>query len=258
MSQGPTKHNTWAVVVWYHPTNEHKQALELYKDDVEHVIVVDNTDNNVGIATALNKGCREALDAGAEWVLTMDQDSRWDKHTVTDYLHEANQYEFIAQTAIFSPFQDSDGCPERHHRQGRFEQRNAVMCSGNLLRLQAWQQAGGFQDDWFIDLVDDELCCHVRELGWQVVRCNQILLTHYLGQGAQAVAYTHHLYTPHPVWRYYYIGRNLHRIILRYPSEAKRYHKAFHRELKRLCLYDSEHKIQKIHTLLKGWKEGKA
>ena len=89
------------VVVWYHPAEKEVEALSLYMNDVERVVVVDNseTDNSVlceqlpnvqyislgenkGIAAALNVGCNEAMKKGAEWVLTMDQDSQWNKHSV--------------------------------------------------------------------------------------------------------------------------------------------------------------------------------
>ena len=84
------------VVVWFRPGKKEVDALNLYRNDLPQVIIVDNSETsnealvasltnvryiplceNRGIAAALNIGCQEALNMGAEWVLTMDQDSQW-------------------------------------------------------------------------------------------------------------------------------------------------------------------------------------
>lgn len=265
-----------AVVVWYHPTACETKAVRLYADDVEYLIIVDNSDNNnaaltaslphvtyipclenIGIASALNRGCEKAVQLGAEWVLTMDQDSLWNQQTVPQYIAEAEAYQEGDQVGIFSPYHDCDGTPEKHRRNGRFEKRMVQMCSGNLLRLSAWQQAGGFKDNFFIDLVDDEMCCHLWRMGFQVVRLNHICLTHHLGNGVRLLLLTKHPYTPHPTWRYYYIGRNLQRMIQLYPEHRAYYRKHAYKELKRLCLYDWSDKCRKLHCYLSGWHNGR-
>lgn len=264
------------LVIWYNPSQKEGQTVTLYNRDLERVIIVDNSDTdnrqfcahmdnityipcmgNKGIATALNIGCREAVRMGADWILTMDQDSRWDQFSVKQYIEEASQYELFDKVAIFSPYHDCDGTPEKHHRTGRFESRKVVMCSGNLLRLSAWQQTGGFRDDFFIDLVDDEICCHVHRLGWDVIRTNEILLTHSLGNGVRYVGPTQHPYTPHPAWRYYYIGRNMRYMTQLYPEMTHYYNSRARKEMKRLLLYDFEDKCAKLSRFIRGLREGK-
>ena len=136
---------------------------------------------------------------------------------------------------------------------GRFEDRELVMCSGNLLRLKAWQQANGFRDDFFIDIVDDEICCHLRQLGWQVIRANQIMLTHHLGNGVKYLGPTKHPYTPHPAWRYFYIARNIRRMFPLYPEMKPYYKHQVYKYLKRIFLYDFDHKGDKLKAFYKGW-----
>lgn len=246
-----TKSNTIAVVVWYHPTDEQKQLVSLYEPYVRKVIVVDNSTDNKGIAWALNRGCEQAVQQGAEWVLTMDQDSRWDQQSVDAYMAKANQYADQDNVAIFSPYHD---CGGRIRTTQDYELMHSFMCSGNLLRLSAWQQTGGFKEDFFIDLVDDEINCHVRQLGWQLVRINSIHLTHNLGEGQHFTRLFHHSYTPHPVWRYFYIGRNMQRMLQLYPQERRYYHHQRRKILKRLCLYDSVEKMAKLRAFVRGWR----
>ena len=274
MEYGKFKHII-GIVVWFNPTEREKETLRLYNSQLEKVIIVDNSandnhamcadiDNAVylshrnerGIAGALNIGCQEALRLGADWVLTMDQDSRWDQSTLPEYIAEAEQYEHFDQVGIFSPFHDCDGTPEKHKKIGRFQEMKIIMCSGNLLRLKAWQEAGGFKEKFFIDCVDDEISCHLRRLGWTIIRANNILLTHRLGNGVTIVKVIHHPYTAHPAWRYYYRGRNMLYMAQLYPEMARYYRGHAVKEMKRLLLYDWTDKRNKLRYYTRGLWEG--
>lgn len=265
--------NTLAITVWYNPTQSEISAINSYYNDIKGIIIVDNSDydnsqlirqfdnitylpqyKNLGIATALNIGCSQAIAQGAKWVLTMDQDSQWDKNSVREYIQEANTYDNIEQVGIFSPYHDCDGHPETHHRNGRYEQKKVTMCSGNLLNIEVWKETGGFRDDFFIDLVDDEICCHLRKLGYQIVVLNNILLTHKLGQGIKYSRFLRHPYIPHPTWRYYYIARNIRLMMTLYPNMKKYYHQQVFKYLKRITLYDNTNKWAKIYNFYRGWK----
>ncbi len=265
-----------AVVVWYNPNEKMTSSISLYNKDVEYVVIIDNSENdnshltqaipnaiyiplykNTGIATALNTGCEKALSLGSEWVMTMDQDSEWNQQSVKEYISIANQYEAIDKTAIFSPFHDCDSHPEKHHKTGLYEEKKVIMCSGNLLRLDAWKNAGGFREDFFIDSVDDEICCHLRKMGWKIVRINNINLTHNLGNGAQYLPHTRKLYISHSPWRYYYIARNIRQMIYLYPDMRSYYRTEILKYIKRLCLYDWNEKADKLREFIRGWKDGK-
>jgi len=264
-----------AVVIWYNPTEKEVGAVRLYNNDVTQVIIIDNStkDNsslcsslknveyiplliNRGIAYALNRGCERALQLGADWVLTMDQDSEWKTNRVADFVTEALQYDSFDQVGIFCPYHDAGPLARPGKRTLRFAPWDMVMTSGNLLRLEAWKQVNGFREDFFIDCVDDEIDCHLLQMGWQIIRCNQITLNHHLGYGAHHIYGTSYSYTPHPIGRYYYIGRNLQRMAQLYPQRAGYYHHRAWKELKRLCFYDWTDKWHKLRTYLQGWYEG--
>lgn len=267
------KSQVWAVVIWYNPSIDNRNNIQLYQKDVEGVIVVDNSESdnskllddssiiylpqykNLGIAAALNIGCKEAIRHGAHWILTMDQDSKWNQHTLREYIAEANTYPQIEHVGIFSPYHDCDGKPETHHRNGRYELKMNTMCSGNLLNINAWKQTNGFREDFFIDLVDDEICCHIRQIGLQVIVLNNILLTHRLGNGIQHSKLLRRSHTSHPVWRYYYIARNIHIMISLYPDRKKYYRSQVFKYIKRICLYHRDHKLAKLQHFYRGWKD---
>ena len=265
----------YAVVVWYNPGKKEAEAVTLYSPYVEKVVVVDNSENdnshllnridnaiylpqhnNSGIAAALNTGCEYVYKAGGEWVLTMDQDSRWDQTPFETYIKTAEQYDEFDKVAIFCPFHDTDGEPlkhQRHHHKEDYEICRIVICSGNLLRLKAWKEAGGFREDFFIDCVDDEICCHLRKNGWRIMSLNRIILTHTLGNGITKVPILGHSYTSHTAWRYFYIARNIRRMMRLYPDMRPYYRSEVRKHLKRLWLYDWDNKFGKLRQFHRGW-----
>lgn len=260
-----------AVVVWFHPTDSDAVAIQAFNQETDQVFVVDNsgTDNrsllaqvanvtyinlggNKGIATALNVGIAQAVQNGAEWVLTMDQDSRWDQHSVNEFIQTAAQYEPLDNVGIFSPYQDIDGMAWRHHTKGVYEPRQVVMCSGNLLRISVWEQIGKFREDFFIDRVDDEICCRMRAFGWEIIRINTIHLTHRLGVGLRYSPILRHPFFTHVPWRYFYIAKNTRSLIKLYPSMAPYYRLELMKYVKRLLLYDWEDKVAKLINFCRG------
>ncbi|WP_369790352.1 glycosyltransferase [Rouxiella sp. WC2420] len=141
------------VVVWFNPSEKEVENIKTYLGFLSQLYVVDNsagdnrallsiigegTDNveyipnldNLGIATALNKGCRRAIEQGYEWIVTMDQDSCFDSQEMTKFLNafEAKKLE-DPSIAVFTPMTYQD------QPQG-YAQR--VITSGNLLNLAAY------------------------------------------------------------------------------------------------------------------------
>ena len=95
----PTRGNTFALAVTYHPEGDAVQRLHALARQFERLLIVDNhsganaraalrelaarqpgitlieNSENTGIAAALNQGCRIAVERGAQWLATFDQDS---------------------------------------------------------------------------------------------------------------------------------------------------------------------------------------
>ena len=98
-----------AVTVLYNPTKKIIQNISGYIDKVDKVYVIDNSNDsnekllidnkkieylpnytNLGISNSLNKACNLAIDEGYEFLLTMDQDSLFEKNEfqkMIDYIN---------------------------------------------------------------------------------------------------------------------------------------------------------------------------
>src|ERR1043166_1367563 len=68
-----------AVVVLYFPAKPAEEIIKGFKREVDDVLIVDNTENNTGVAAALNLGMKKAVQESYDWLLTMDQDSDFEE-----------------------------------------------------------------------------------------------------------------------------------------------------------------------------------
>lgn len=251
-----TKDNLWAVVVWYHPTEEQKANIESYAPHVKQVVVVDNSEHNIGIAAALNRGVQQCIAAGAQWILTMDQDSRFEGDSLSRYIAEANTYEEMNRVGLFSPIQDYN------HRLPKttnaFDEMVAVMTSGNIISAEAYRRSKGFREDFFIDLVDNEYCLQMHRLGLRVIRVNSVLLHHSLGDELyyiRLLGIWKKEVISHKPFRYYYMVRNNLETQRQYP-EYKHFHsKRLKRIIKRVLLYDHVNKLAKLRMIWRGYRD---
>lgn len=271
-----TRDDIIAVVVWYHPTEEQVQNLSSYASLVRATIIVDNseTDNwhllstvalpnttyhplldNRGIAYALNYGCRLAWQQGAAWVLTMDQDSRWEADQWELYLQSINRYPALQKVGVFSPRQDY--ASQRPMYAGEYEEKTAVMTSGCLLSAFGFEQTKGFRDELFIDEVDNEYCFHCHQLGLQVVIINHAFLQHRLGEMREVriAGLFKKQYSDHAPFRYYYMVRNNLRLSQLYPQYRAFNKKRLRKMLKRIFLYDHIHKWESLRMCYQGWQD---
>lgn len=271
--QAITTDNLYAVTVWYNPTAEHAAAIRSYIEHVQQLVIIDNSSSNhadyaaeygdkaiyianrqnTGIATALNTGCRTAISKGAQWILTMDQDSRFGEGDFQRYIDLCNAYEDFKQTGLFSPHQVYDRQPKDNLPV--YQEQQLVMASGNIVNATAYTATGGFPDNFFIDLVDEAFCCELQRKGYAIVMVNAVLLHHRLGNGFTLNRLFGKRILDHSPLRHYYIVRNTLAIQQMYPEHKAHYRRHLRKRIKRLLLYDNHRKWGKIVMAWRGWQD---
>lgn len=259
------------VVVLYHPKESIHANIQSYGPSLDLLVVVDNTPEplpwvrerisgfnnavyiansaNLGIAVAQNQGARFALEKGMRWLLTMDQDSSF----------EGDAFRLLAKAAerhpgfgILSARHALEGGRSDSPANGVEEIRTA-MASGNLLNLTAYQDAGPFREDYFIDYVDHEYCLRLRRKGYRILRVNSARLNHSLGNLVTVNRFglrfrpTHHS----PIRRYY-MTRNRLAMLRRYPEALAPEAFAWSKEMVKLLLFEDE-KARKLRYIALGF-----
>jgi rhamnosyltransferase len=272
----PTTSNTAAVIVSFHPDENFARRLTKLERQFTAVYWIDNTPGasvdsekprdscvthispgrNVGLATALNLGCSAALDDDFKWVVTFDQDS-----DTAD--------EFLRQQIAF--WNDSDpstfvlGC---NYSEGgeigtpRFKAGDyvvactTVITSGCLMCLTAWDDLGGFRDDYFIDGLDHEICLRGRSNGLVVARHGRVLMKHRIGERSANIRIFPYLHTP--VRKYYAMRngvRNILEYALRQPLWAARKSVTLTWEILTALLFEPDRR-RKLRAIFRGLRHG--
>ena len=229
-----------AVVVTYQPDALVLENLRRLLRQVPAVIVVDNgsvgesakvveaagnlagvelirNGSNLGIATALNVGIRQALRAGCQWVATFDQDS-----SISDgYFEEL----FRAYHACPAPEKVGMVVPGKCSPQAAapapvtvsvdslFSYTPAAITSGSLTKAGVFPAAGMYDEGLFIDFVDVDFCLQLRKNGFKILKAKRAVLNHELGtKETRNLLGLKISFRSHSTWRHYYMMRN--RILL--------------------------------------------
>ncbi len=246
-----------AVVVLYHPEAEPLSSLvAALMEQVGLVYLVDNSvppvarlgatlqqqgnirylpnHANQGIATALNIAARRALQDGCELLLTMDQDSLPAPDMVARML--TCRERMAGQClGMLAPFQITPAQQPTSHLP-EFQTVMTPMTSGCLLELAAYQAVGPFRDDFFIDFVDNEYCLRLQRAGFAVIRANQALLRHQVGD---LRTYGPFVATNHGPLRRYYKTRNRLYVFTEYLRSFPAH-----------CLFDLVRLVKEIGSIL--------
>lgn len=275
---------TSACVVLYNPSYEIIENVATYADKVDHFIVVDNSDRkqpeiietlksnyaniiyidnhgNLGIATALNIACDTAITQRSDWILTMDQDSKF--INFENYLNCLKSLPDASETALlaanpgrFNTDQIRDNTPDCNHKEDFI-----VITSGNFLNLNLFNTVGRFDDNLFIDVVDYDYCAKVRLAGYKTLLFKNVLLEHQLGvlhKRKNLLTRKVKYKREHSPQRAYYIARNYLYLARKYgkllPQEfslLKVLNIVFVHDVTKILLYE-EQKYKKIAAKLLG------
>jgi rhamnosyltransferase len=206
-----------AVIVTYNCYTAIERTILAAADQVCRVIIVDNgsepetlnaiknaidhnrlqscdflpQDRNLGIGAALNVGVRAALAAGAEYVLTLDDDTEIFPGAVAELVrccvdHEGQHVGIVGALWIcHQALNQHAECftlntfPET--RCGKEDAPRSVErlpSSGCLIRREAFEAVGMFREDYFLDHTDYEYCARIIDAGWRVLICPTATVFH--------------------------------------------------------------------------------
>ena len=273
-----------AIVVTYNPTMEIEGNVRALLEQVDKVILVDNSacsseslasisktsrvqvilnGSNLGIGTALNIGVSAALQENFEWIATFDQDSRVKTGMIHIMIGAYESCPSKTEIGILSPqYEDIETgvITDHSHTRSRVPcDPHAVlvtMTSGNLVRSEIFRKVGLFSAALFIDYVDYEFCLRCAKLGYQVLEVPGARLLHRVGSPSSHELFgRHYLTTNHSPIRRYYAFRNrvwLYRHFHAYaPKLTRQLIAAGAREFLKILAFETE-RIAKTGAIAKG------
>lgn len=168
------------IVVLFQPEASVWDNINSYIEDIEKLYVLDNSESynqllisklqrdnrikyvsmngNKGLAKALIEGCELAKKEGYEYVLTMDQDSKFEYGAVKkliDYMENHREYSIIGA----NPKSIDQNGQVLYLRKSGVGIREVYwnMTSGSLMNLGDYFEAGGFDEELFIGGIDIDI-----------------------------------------------------------------------------------------------------
>lgn len=155
----------WFVIVTYKPDTAALLRLKKAFED-RNIIIVDNTEKNIGYGARANEGMRNAFAAGARWVVVCNQDILVSKRGIT-------QLCAIAQHCVPGIVAPEAGTldPKRwttELNERRIEFHRDLYISGSMMAIHndVWQATGGFFEPYFMYYEDVDLSVRAKKAGF--------------------------------------------------------------------------------------------
>lgn len=243
----------------------------------DHIILIENSENK-GVAYALNQIMKYSYKSGANWVLTLDDDSECYPELISMYREfiESNQIHKLASVSCLREDRkynehNTSGISKKSKNhmfiggadQVQYSQDYSLVdtciTSGNLVSVEAWRTVKGFNNKLFIDMVDDDFCFRLRAAGYNIARINRYGFLHELGNdiikvkifGREKTVFAYSLK------RKYYTARNVRYMIRTYKLGLfNEYSSYLAKRIIGTLLYE-KNKYRGIMAYVKGYIAGK-
>ena len=174
-----------------------------------NVVIIEHA-RNLGIAAALNRGIREALGVGADYVLTFDQDTTLSVGFVEHALEALRRRQALSPTLMGAAPRTVNGLPYAAlHAHGDDRCSLEVIQSGLLLDSSIFMTIGFFREDFFIDGVEADFFLRMHAAGLHCMLIGDMDLAHELGSPRPITVFGRSITTNnHSSLRRYFITRN--------------------------------------------------
>lgn len=276
------------VIVTYNIGNDFYNCYNAIKNQVDYVIIVDNGSNtdtlkvlkeienneytkviynneNLGIATALNRGVKHAIENDFKWIITLDNDSIATDSMVSNMLKEYNNLtENIKKdvVSLFPVYKEQAFKEEKEEEKTEgYEFLLTEITSGNMIKAEVFDKIGFYEEKYFIDYVDIEFSLRLASYGYKQIRIKNSILMHRLGDSSKkSILGKDVVYTNHSPIRRYYLARNSFYV-------WKKYYRIFPKFVIRdiiyflyktlLILIFEKDKDNKVKMIFRGLKDSK-
>jgi len=239
------KNKIYSVIVTYNPNiSILKQCIDSLINQTDKIYIIDNTNlgcndlevfndkkkidviflnNNMGIAYAQNIGINIAINEGADFVLTSDQDTIYPYNYVKEMMFFYEKYKNNYRVGALAPlFRDLNSRREiepvlvlKNKKLKKVYNVNNldecisvshVISSGMIIPVNVLNDVGLMKEELFIDWVDTEWCWRIRVCKYDILVNKNLIINHRLGNESKLIF--KYKIQNHSMLRQYYNIRN--------------------------------------------------
>lgn len=234
------KYSIYAIIVSYEPNSSLVRLYESIKGQVDEIVIIDNNSSNtesirilkeleiknisiiynkenLGVASALNQGVKVAIDKKYKWILTLDQDSEFLPTTYKSLLESYETLKDKDKTMIIAPKTIERINLKNNNSSGSA---NVVwndvilnLTSGSLIKTEAFDKVGLFDDKLFIEQVDNDFCYRLIKNEYKIKVAQNINFIQEIGSAKKICGCIVRNHNPE---RKYYLSRNVAIMLKRY------------------------------------------
>lgn len=247
------------LIVWENtPTNQIKYNKEELDKENGKLIFLGEA-KNVGMGKALNAAARYAVENGFTHLLTMDQDSFFEKGMLEKFKQLIIDGDFSNVGAFGVNYASNDKLAYKKNSKGITTVEECIT-SGSIFPVELFREDIFFDEKLFIDAVDFEYCYRLnREFDKKTIIFTDVVLTHQLGYSDDSFLgkWTNN----YSAFRTYYLLRNQLYIWRKYPEFFgfyKRRHFVIHYVGIRFfsIIFSEDDKKEKLKSFFKGLFKG--
>jgi len=281
-----------AVLVTYNPdTDTLKKCIDSLINQVRRIIIVDNTPlgckklnsfnhenveiiylyENMGIAYAQNVGIKKAMNDGAEFILTSDQDTIYPEDYIEVlmrcFIEKSKELKIASISPVYIDENKENSLQPMVYLKFGFLKKDYsfkecksvshVISSGMLIPIDVLNYVGLMEEKLFIDWVDTEWCWRAISKGFHVLQTPHAVINHCHGNTSRNVFGKN--ITVHSSFRNYYKIRNAVYLLL-YSDNLSFFMRLFTlKQILQMLILNplvSNNKIDEAIVLLKGLKDG--
>ncbi len=207
-----------------------------YKENIENAqlaypnkIVYKKNNTNLGLPPNYNFAIEFGRKNNMKFLLLLDQDSNTPENTVTkllsDYQSLSKSFKVGAVCALNEEKIDvanENYLWDFYRRKGMYNSggiREIVLAmnSGFMAPISVYTEIGGYDENYFLDCVDQEMCLRMISCGYKIFKSEQAVIGHFEGE----LIFGNFLGIKFPVIRqtpkrYYYISRGTFQLLIKY------------------------------------------
>ncbi|MFL2145235.1 hypothetical protein [Desemzia sp. FAM 24101] len=243
------------LIIWQNSSIDvHTKDLIRQKTNAKKIVFRGNGEN-IGLPIAINNVLSE-FGNSYEYLLTMDQDSRWlnfeEYMKAIEENKDKNQRIGIYGPQIITKY----SCPNSASE----DIVDHVITSGAMYRIEIFRKIGGFREDYFIDALDEEICLRARKNKIETLKVNKGVLFQEFGDTVEKTFFgKKFFYMKHSSFRNYYIVRNHIYLLKEYNMNFEKKNQIIQsyiiRQAIKILLFD-ESKLSKLNNIYKGIIDG--
>lgn len=242
------------VIVWQNSKLATEDINSLYSSFGNEKLSFVGNKTNDGIPKALNYAIDHMEEYECDYLLTMDQDSRWiNFHTYISFIEKEPKDRIYGPEIIANTDTNNE---DRLNKHLMIRGAGYVITSGMLCHRGVLLVVGRFNESLFIDAVDEEYCYRARKTGIQSVQVHGAYLRQQFGASRiESFAGRKTIVSNYSASRYYYIVRN-HLYLIRSGLPTKEEKKSIFINYVRApivkCLLFENHKAKKSWAIARG------